>query len=416
MFSTRVFFKAISSLAALALVSCQMPAPQVAQHQAGYGGPFMLGVDVLASRGFDLLRGKRVGLITNHTSLTGRGERTRTVFQRALGVNFTALYAPEHGIDGNIGAGIHVSTRRDGVTGLTVYSLYGPTRKPTPAMLAPIDVLVFDLQDIGCRSYTYISTMIVAMEAAAENGKQFVVLDRPNPLGGWRVEGPPLEAKWKSFVGQVPVPYVHGMTAGEIAMMACARGWVSRVPRLDVVKMQGWQRGMTWQDTGLRWHPTSPNIPHSISPFYYVTTGILGGAAAVDIGIGTEEPFGYAGGSGINPNALLAYCQRLNTPGVTFSPYSKNGFGGVRIHIHPRNTTDLTALDVLLLAEINRLSGGKVVSRMSGSKLNLFNKVYGSESLYSDLRRGVPSTSIIARWQGWNQSFRSQRQRFLLYP
>ena len=416
MFSTRVFFKAISSLAALALVSCQMPAPQVAQPQAGYGGSFMLGVDVLASRGFDLLRGKRVGLITNHTSLTGRGERTRTVFQQALGVNFTALYAPEHGIDGNIGAGIHVSTRRDSVTGLTVYSLYGPTRKPTPAMLAPIDVLVFDLQDIGCRSYTYISTMIVAMEAAAENGKQFVVLDRPNPLSGWRVEGPPLEAKWKSFVGQIPVPYVHGMTAGEIAMMACARGWVSRVPRLDVVKMQGWQRGMTWQDTGLRWHPTSPNIPHSISPFYYVTTGILGGATAVDIGIGTEEPFGYAGGSGIHPNALLAYCQRLNTPGVTFSPYSKNGFGGVRIHIHPRNTTDLTALDVLLLAEINRLSGGKVVSRMNGSKLNLFNKVYGSESLYSDLRRGVPSTSIIARWQGWNQSFRSQRQRFLLYP
>jgi uncharacterized protein YbbC (DUF1343 family) len=416
MFSTRVFFKAISSLAALALVSCQMPAPQAPLPQAGYGGPFMLGVDVLASRGFDLLRGKRVGLITNHTSLTGRGERTHTVFQQALGVNFTALYAPEHGIDGNIGAGIHVSTRRDSVTGLTVYSLYGPTRKPTPAMLAPIDVLVFDLQDIGCRSYTYISTMIVAMEAAAENGKQFVVLDRPNPLSGRRVEGPPLEAKWKSFVGQIPVPYVHGMTAGEIAMMACARGWVSRVPRLDVVKMQGWQRGMTWQDTGLRWHPTSPNIPHSISPFYYVTTGILGGATAVDIGIGTEEPFGYAGGSGIHPNALLAYCQRLNTPGVTFSPYSKNGFGGVRIHIHPRNTTDLTALDVLLLAEINRLSGGKVVSRMNGSKLNLFNKVYGSESLHSDLRRGVPATSIIARWQGWNQSFRSQRQRFLLYP
>lgn len=381
-----------------------------------YGGSFMLGIDVLASRGFDLLRGKRVGLITNHTSLTSRGERTRSVMQRALGPNFVALYAPEHGIDGNIGAGKHVSTRRDAVTGLTVFSLYGPTRKPTPAMLAPIDVLVFDLQDIGCRSYTYISTMIVAMEAAAECGKQFVVLDRPNPIGGWRVEGPPLEARWKSFVGQIPVPYVHGMTAGELAMMACARGWVSRAPRLDVVKMQGWSRGMTWQDTGLRWYPTSPNIPHSISPFCYVATGILGGATSVDIGIGTDEPFGYAGGAGVNANALLAYCQRLNTPGVSFSPYSRNGFGGVRLHINPRATADLTALDVLLLAEINRLSGGKVVGRMSGSKLNLFNKVYGSESLYSDLRRGVPASSIIARWQGWNQSFRSQRQRFLLYP
>ncbi len=376
----------------------------------------MLGVDMLASRGFDLLRGKRVGLITNHTSLTGRGERTRQLFQRALGASFTALYAPEHGIDGTIGAGVHVSTRRDSVTGLTVYSLYGPTRKPTPAMLAPIDVLVFDLQDIGCRSYTYISTMIVAMEAAAENGKLFVVLDRPNPMGGWRVEGPPLEAKWKSFVGQVPVPYVHGMTAGEIAQMAVSQGWVSRVPRLTVVKMQGYNRSMTWQDTGLRWHPTSPNIPYATSPFYYVATGILGGAAAVDVGIGTENPFGYAGGSGVNGNVLLAYCQRLNTPGVTYSAYSKDGFGGVRLNIHPRNTTDLTGLDVLLLAEINRLTGGRAASRMSGSKLNLFNKVFGSESLHHDLLRGTPGASIVARWQGFTQSFRSQRQRFLLYP
>lgn len=416
----RPFFTTLAALASLAVVSCQMPmsAPtQAPPPQGGYApGPFMLGVDVLASRGFDLIRGKRVGLITNHTSLTGRGERTRTVFQRALGPNLTALYAPEHGIDGNIGAGVHVSTRRDPVTGLTVYSLYGPTRKPTPAMLAPIDVLVFDLQDIGCRSYTYISTMIVAMEAAAENGKQFVVLDRPNPLNGWRVEGPPLEAKWKSFVGQIPVPYVHGMTAGELAMMAAARGWMAKVPRLDVVKMQGWTRGMVWQDTGLRWHPTSPNIPHAISPFYYVTTGILGGATSVDIGIGTEEPFGYAGAAGVNPQALLAFCQRLNTPGVSFSAYSKDNFGGVRIHMNPRNTTDLTALDVQLLGELNRLSGGKVVGRMSGSKLNLFHKVYGSESLCNDLRRGVPAHQITARWQGANNSFRSQRQRFLLYP
>ena len=417
----RSFLTTFSCLASLAVVSCQAPilGPQgypQAQPQQAYGGQFMLGVDVLASRGFDLIRGKRVGLITNHTSLTGRGERTRTVFQRALGPNLTALYAPEHGIDGNIGAGVHVSTRRDSVTGLTVYSLYGPTRKPTPAMLAPIDVLVFDLQDIGCRSYTYISTMIVAMEAAAENGKQFVVLDRPNPLNGWRVEGPPLEAKWKSFVGQIPVPYVHGMTAGELAMMAAARGWMAKVPRLDVVKMQGWTRGMVWQDTGLRWHPTSPNIPHAISPFHYVTTGILGGASAVDIGIGTEQPFGYAGGAGVNPSAMLAFCQRLNTPGVTFSAYSKDNFGGVRIHMDPRNTTDLTALDVQLLSELNRQTGGKVVGRMSGSKLNLFHKVYGSESLHNDLRRGVPAHQITSRWQAANNSFRSQRQRFLLYP
>lgn len=375
----------------------------------------MLGIDFLASRNFDLLRGKRVGLITNHTSMTGRGEMTRVAMQRALGSAFTALYAPEHGIDGTIGAGIHVSTRHDHVTGLTVYSLYGPTRKPTPQMLAPIDVLVFDLQDIGCRSYTYISTMAVAMEACAENGKQFVVLDRPNPMGGWRVEGPPLEPKWKSFVGQIPVPYVHGMTAGELAMMTCAKRWISSVPRMNVVRMQGWQRGMTWQDTGLRWYRTSPNIPHATSPFYYVATGILGGAAAVDIGIGTENPFGYAGGSGVNPQSLLSACQRWNMPGVGFSPYSRNGFGGVRLNIHPQARADLTGLDVMLLAEINRLSGGKTLARTTGSKLNLFHKVYGSESLYDQLRRGVPASRIVSGWSGWVSSFRNDRQRHLLY-
>jgi uncharacterized protein YbbC (DUF1343 family) len=390
----------------------QQPAGAVPQ-----GGPFMLGIDFLASRNFDLLRGKRVGLITNHTSVNGRGEMTRTVMQRALGSSLTALYAPEHGIDGSIGAGIHVSTRRDSVTGLTVYSLYGPTRKPTPQMLAPIDVMVFDLQDIGCRSYTYISTMAVAMEACAENGKHFVVLDRPNPMGGWRVEGPPLEPKWKSFVGQIPVPYVHGMTTGELAMMTAGnKGWITQSPRLNVVKMQGWSRNMVWQDTGLRWFRTSPNIPHATSPQYYVATGILGGASAVDIGIGTENPFGYAGGSGVNAQAMLAACQRWNMPGVSFSPYTRKDFGGVRLNIHPRAQADLTALDVMLLGELNRLTGGKVLSRMSASKLNLFHKVYGSESLYTELRRGVPASRIVSGWGSWVSSFRSARQRFLLYP
>ncbi|MCB1210396.1 MAG: DUF1343 domain-containing protein [Verrucomicrobiales bacterium] len=402
-------------LAWLGITACQMP-NQGSATPGQQGGPFMLGVDVLASRNFDLLRGKRVGLITNHTSMTGRGERTRVVMQRALGPALTALYAPEHGIDGTVGAGIHVATRRDSLTGLTIYSLYGPTRKPTPAMLAPIDVLVFDLQDIGCRSYTYISTMVVAMEAAAENGKQFVVLDRPNPIGGWRVEGPPLESKWKSFVGQIPVPYVHGMTAGELAMMTASQGWITRPPRLNVVKMQGWNRNMVWQDTGLRWYRTSPNIPYATSPLYYVSTGILGGAAAMDTGIGGSNPFGAAAADGVSSAAMLAYCRRLNAPGVAFSAYSNKSFGGVSLNINPRAPADLTALDIFMLAELNRLTGGRTLSRMSGNSLNLFHKVYGSESLYQNLRRGVSPATIVASWKSHNDSFRSQRQRYLLYP
>lgn len=383
--------------------------------QGGASGPFLLGIDMLAARGFDLLRGRRVGLITNHTAYTSRGEMTRVAMQRALGPGLVALYGPEHGIHGHVPAGKHIATQRDSVTGVIVHSLYGPTRKPTPQQLAGIDTLVFDVQDIGARSYTYISTMAVAMEAAAEQGKAFVVLDRPNPLGGWRVEGPPVEARWKSFVSQLPIPYVHGMTVGELAMMAAGRGWISRAPRLTVVKMQGWNRGMTWGQTGLRWHATSPNIPHSTSPLYYVATGILGGAAAVDVGIGSENPFGYAGGSGVNPQAMLATCQSFRMSGVSFSPYANRGFGGVRLSIHPQAQADLTALDVLMLEALNRLSGGRTVARMSGDKLNLFHKVYGSEALYQTLRRGAPVSRLIAGWQSYVHSFRASRQKYLMY-
>jgi uncharacterized protein YbbC (DUF1343 family) len=416
--STRRSFLLSSSAAAL--TGCQMMPPALQQMQqpmaqAPQTGPFMLGIDMLAARGFDLLRGKRVGLITNHTAYTSRGELTRVAMKRALGPGLVALYGPEHGIDGTVGAGKHIATRRDPVTGLIVHSLYGPTRKPTPQQLAGIDVLVFDVQDIGCRSYTYISTMVVAMEAAAEQGKFFVVLDRPNPMGGWRVEGPPVEPRWKSFVSQVPIPYVHGMTVGELAMMTAAHGWISRAPRMTVVKMQGWTRNMTWANTGLRWHATSPNIPHAMSPFYYVATGILGGAAAVDIGIGTDNPFGYAGGSGVNAQAMLAACQGFGTSGVSFSPYSRNGFGGVRLSIHPQAQTDLTALDVRMLEALNRLTSGRALARMSGDKLNLFHKVAGSDSLYQNLRRGVPASRIISGWGSYTQSFRSSRQRHLMY-
>jgi uncharacterized protein YbbC (DUF1343 family) len=402
---------------ALLMAGCTLPSSPSAQtggSRAGQGGPFRLGIDVLAANRFDLLRGKRVGLICNQTSVSGTGLHTRVLLQRA-GVNLTALYAPEHGIDGTIKAGVHVSNRRDAVTGLTVYSLYGPTRKPTPAMLAPIDVLLFDLQDIGSRSYTYISTMALAMDACAETGKMFVVLDRPNPLGGLRVEGPPVEPQWKSFVSQINVPYVHGMTTGELAMMISGEGWCSARPNFRVVRMSGWNRNMVWNDTGLRWHRTSPNIPHANSPIYYVATGMLGGAAAVDVGIGTENPFGYAGGRGVNAAAFAAHCRRLGFPGVSFTPYSRNGFGGVRLGINPRAGANITALDVYLIAELNRLSKGAVLGKMSASQISLFNKVYGSDSLRRDLMRGVSPGRIVGSWSGFENSFRSKRQRYLLY-
>ena len=377
------------------------------------GGPLRLGIDVLEANQFDLLRGKRVGLITNQTSVDSMGRPTRVAMQRG-GVRLVALYAPEHGIDGTVVAGQHFGTRRDSVTGLLVHSLYGDTRKPTPAMLAPIDVLVFDLQDIGCRSYTYISTMVVAMEACAQQGKEFVVLDRPNPLGGWRVEGPPVANGFKSFVSQIPTPYVHGMTSGELAMMACGEGWIPR-PRLHVVKMQGWSRGMVWESTGLRWRRTSPNIPHASSPAYYVATGILGGASGVDVGIGTENPFGYAGAAGVNPGAFTDACRRAGFSGVSFTPYASKGCGGAKIQMDTTCHASLTAMAVFFVAELNHETHGSTLGRMHGDELSLFNKVYGSDQLRRGLMHGVPARSIVASWKGYEEGFKSRRQRYLLY-
>ena len=249
-----------------------------------------LGIDVLAKQDFAPLAGKRVGLVTNQTGVSSGGTKTRVILKK--NVNLVALYSPEHGIDGTVGAGKYVSSRKDGATGLTVHSLYGPTRKPTPAMLRGIDVLVYDMQDIGVRSYTYISTMAKCMEACGENDVEFMVLDRPNPLGGQRIEGPGIDAKWRSFVGQLPVPYLHGMTAGELAKMANAKGWTEKRCKLTVIAMQGWSRSMLWNETGLRWVQTSPNIPRAASVAFYAATSIFGSldGSGFDVGIGVS-PF-----------------------------------------------------------------------------------------------------------------------------
>ncbi len=255
---------------------------------ANASGAVALGTDVLESNGSALLKNKRVGLATNQTGVDSRGLRIRVLLRKNC--NLVALYAPEHGLDGTQKAGRYVRSRRDPLTGLTAHSLYGPSRKPTPAMLRGIDTLVFDLQDIGCRSYTYISTMTKCLEAAAENHIEFVVLDRPNPLGDLQVEGPLVEPQWISFVAQIPVPYVHGMTCDELARMINGKGWVGRCD-LKVMPMRGWARNFTWNDTGLRWIPTSPNIPRWNAPLYYVATGLIGELHGPETGVGGARPF-----------------------------------------------------------------------------------------------------------------------------
>ena len=373
-----------------------------------------LGIDVLQSQGFAQLRGKRVGLVTNQTGINSVGVRTRVILQHAPGVKLVALYTPEHGIDGTELAGKYVASRRDRVTGLTAYSLYGDTRKPTPGMLRGIDVLVYDMQDIGSRSYTYVSTMVKCMEAAGENGIEFVVLDRPNPLGGLRVEGPGIEDKWISFVGQLPVPYVHGMTAGELARMANAKGWVHPACKLKVVPMKGWQRDMTWNDTGLRWVPTSPNIPRASSPLYYVATGLVGELAGIETGCGGASPFEIIGAGKLNAERAARALVAQNFSGVTFSPSASGGHQFVRLSINPHASANLTAIGIGFLVEANRASN--VFARSNGEHLNMFYKCYGSASILSQIERGTPASKIVAGWSANVSRFKSERQGYLLYP
>ncbi len=372
-----------------------------------------LGIDRLEEQNYATLSGRRVGLITNQTGVNGRGVRTRLLLKK--NVNLIALFTPEHGLDGTELAGKYVASRRDPVTGLTAHSLYGPTRKPTPEMLRGIDTLVYDMQDIGCRSYTYISTMIRCMEAAGELGIGFVVLDRPNPLGGDRVEGPPLEPALTSFVGQVPVPYVHGMTVGEIARMAIAKGWLKANPRLSVIEMRGWKRSMTWNDTGLRWVQTSPNIPRADSCAYYVVTGLVGELAGLETGVGSAAPFEICASKSISADEFTAKMKTMQGSGVSFRPFKERGFEGVRISLQLNTEANLCALGLHLLAYVNAVSQPNLFLRSPDSKLDIFYKCYGSRSIRTQLENDISVPRIIDGWKRENNRFEAARGPYLLY-
>jgi uncharacterized protein YbbC (DUF1343 family) len=282
-------------------------------------------------------------------------------------------------------------------------------------MLEGIDTLVFDMQDIGCRSYTYVSTLAKCMEAAGEAGINVVVLDRPNPLGGLRIEGPGMEDCWKSFIGEFPVPYVHGMTVGELARMANANGWVQPRCRLTVIQMRGWDRQMSWEDTGLRWVKPSPNIPYSTSPMYYVATGLIGELAGMDTGIGTDQPFQVAAANHASVDRVMRELRALRAPGVTFAPYVAGSFEGVRLHIEPHADANLTALGVYLLAGLDGGVGPDLFDESGGDKLEMFFKAYGSDAIRDQIARGVPPSRIVRGWAGEVSRFEMQRAPYLLY-
>jgi uncharacterized protein YbbC (DUF1343 family) len=389
------FFLTAAFLIATALTTSCSPDPNPAPRNAppAAAPQVATGLDVLIEQNFDILQGRRAGLITNATGVDRNLRSIVDILHEAEPVDLVALFGPEHGVRGDYDAGAYVESYTDERTGLPVYSLYGPTRKPTADMLKGIDILIYDIQDIGARSYTYISTMGLAMEAAAEQGLGFVVLDRPNPLGGTRVEGNLAEEGYFSFVSQFPIPYVHGLTTGELARMINGEGMLDgrSQAELTVVPMENWQRHMTFPDTGLPWVPTSPHIPHPHSPFYYVITGIIGELQILSEGVGYTLPFEIFGAEWIDADKLAGALNALDLTGVIFRPVSWRPFygrdqgkrlHGVQIHISDFRTVDLMALGFRLLEVHHKLYPDKNPFELTAdARIRMFDRVAGTSEV-----------------------------------
>jgi uncharacterized protein YbbC (DUF1343 family) len=386
-------------------------------------GEVWLGIDVLAADGLQELRGKRVGLITNPSGVNRHGISTIDVLLSVPEVRLVALFGPEHGIRGLAKAGDRVSGGTDEVTGLPVYSLYGNTRKPTPEMLKGLDVLVYDLQDTGVRSYTFISTMGLAMEACAEAGVAFMVLDRPNPLGGLRVEGPTVEPGFRSFVSEWNVPYAYGMTCGELARMINGERWIAKPCQLSVVPMKRWRRWMTWKDTGLKWIATSPNIPTADAALGLAALGLvgeLGSGSGLTIGGRLQRPFQALSAPWLDADALSRHLSR-HVKGVEFPTFSTVRDGrivhGVELRFTDPARARLVSVNFHVMDAIRRVSGRNLVreAEEAGRDLTVLDKAAGSDRWRKELRAGRSASEIVKQWAAGEDSFARHRAAYLLY-
>lgn len=424
---------ALGSLGAVALSGCagggggvSGPAPLAPPPSGPSVGKVMLGIDVLSAEAFARLQGLRCGLVTHRAGVNGAGQRTVDVLARAPGVKLVKLFGPEHGIDGVAAADVAVGHAKDARTGLPVYSLYGPTRRPTPEMLSGLDAIVIDFQDIGARSYTYISCMRYVIEACFSLPRpvRVIVLDRPNPLGGEKVDGPFLDRKWRSYVGAYETPYVHGLTIGEIARWAVATPGVlelddatRRRGSLEVVGMRGWRRSMTWNLTGLNWVPTSPRIDNAKAALGYAMTGL----GAMDSG------FSHSTGAGQNFR-FLTYPKRKAAdlvaalgravPGLDLQPQlMADGTQGVYVSVGDWPKLRPTAISLHMLRQACVWAPNPFAS-LTASKRELFIKHLGSEMFFEELRTQgarIDLSRWMARWDGDAAAFRARTAPFRLY-
>jgi len=381
-----------------------------------------LGIDVLLEQGSEhlaLLEGKRVGLVTNPSGVDGQLVPSVDRLAADERVNLVRLYAPEHGIRGDVPAGDHVGDERDAATGLPVTSLYGKSRRPSAEALADVDLLLLDLQDVGSRTYTYISTMGEVMRACAEHGKPLVVLDRPNPLGGLLFEGPVIEAEWYNFIGWGPVPISHGMTMGEVARYF--RSELGIDCELHVVPMRGWQREMTWGDTGLEWTITSPHIPHILQAHLYITTGMLAASFPVlSDGVGSTMPFELIGAEFIDGTALARELNALALPGIRFQPatfrpfygkFAGKGLSGVRLRLTEPGRYRPLHTGLQIQATLRRL----YPEALTVGEEAYLARHWGNVATVELLRAGASAEKMEQAWAGSLLKFSERRKGSLLY-
>ncbi len=410
---------------------------ELAEPAAGGAPAIMLGIDVLEAGGFAVVQGKRIGLLTHPAGVNRQGRSTIEVLRHAPGVKLVALFGPEHGIYGDAAANATVASSVDARTGLPVHSLFGATRKPTKAMLRGIDALVIDLQDIGTRSYTFASAMRRALEGCFENDVEVIVLDRPNPLGGIKVGGPLLDASLshQNYVGAFRVPYVHGLTLGELARMAKgAPGLdfpeaVRQRGKLTVISMRGWTRSMRWPETGLKWIPTSGLLPDWESVQGYPMTGLatFWDPPRMDIGfrhgVGTSFPFRGLSCKGVPLDVLERELQGLRVPGVRFRRVTgrdREGqpMSGIYVDIVDEEAWEPTELNFHLMQLACRLTGQNPFAPAPGRQFDLFLRHFGSREFLAALARDGAAIDLepwLRRWREQTRIFRDQSRKHWLY-
>ncbi|MBE2189570.1 MAG: DUF1343 domain-containing protein [Desulfobulbaceae bacterium] len=389
----------------------------------------LTGIDVLQSESFSSISGKKILLLSNSTGRNSNGQSTLEILSKSNKFEFLGVLAPEHGYYTAVPAGQTIS--EETIDGIKIYSIYGSTKEPDKGLMKHADAIVVDIQDIGVRSYTYISSLHRTMKAAAQSGKQIIVLDRPNPIGGLIVDGNVLEQGMESFVGAVQIPYIHGLTIGELALMINDEGWLGVDANnsalkcdLQVIRMTGWHRWMTWEDTGLMWFPTSPHIPTPDAVRGIACLGIYGEIGLMSIGIGSTSPFQYLGNPNFNPKAVLRILEKESLYGLhlsqsRFQPfygmYSNRSIEAILLRFTPNQNFRPYTWGLKLILAVREVHPDLFRSETQRAGIDMFHKVTGTKDLYNALFNNLPDDVILKIANRGVEAFIKLRSKYFLY-